>query len=331
MPGSSSAGFEGDRSEDYVRRLEQLLDSSPLPAYIKDRENRFTFANTTLCVRLGLSRGEVLGRTSHELWPPEMADALRANDEQVLDSGDAMVTEETTLEPDGTHVFLTNKYPIFDEEGSVVAVGGMSADITDLKCAESEVLAARTQLATALESMTDAVSITDAAGRLTDFNPAFVRFHRFASRDDCVDTLDRFSELFDIFAADGEPAPQDEWPVPRALRGETGTDVEYGVRRKDTGETWVATYGYAPLRNAAGDITGTKAVGRDVTAERRGEQRLAQLEQLIEAQAALAKSEEQFTLVAEHITDVIWTMDLDTMHVNLLHPLGGATAGIHAG
>ena len=179
---------------------------------------------------------------------------------------------------------------------------------------------ARTHLATAIESMTDAVSITDATGRLTGFNPAFVKFHKFAGSEDCVHTLDRFSDLFEIFAADGELAPQDQWPVPRALRGETGADVEYGVRRKDTGETWVATYGYAPLRNAAGEITGTVAVGRDVTEQRRGEQRLAQVEQLMEAQIALVRSEEQFGLLAENITDVIWTMDLDTMRFTYFTP-----------
>ncbi len=320
MPGSNSAQFEVDRSGDYVRQLEQLLDRSPLPAYIKDRENRVTFANATMCERLGLPRDEVLGRTSHELWPREIADGLRANDERALTSGQTVVTEETTLEPDGPHVFLTSKYPILDEDGSVVAVGGMSTDITDLKRAESEALMAQTHLATAIESMTDAVSITDATGRLTGFNPAFVKFHRFAGSEDCVDTLDRFAELFEIFAADGEPAPQDQWPVPRALRGETGTDVEYGVRRKDTGETWVATYGYAPLRNAAGEITGTVAVGRDVTEQRRGEQRLAQVEQLMEAQVALVRSEEQFGLLAENITDVIWTIDLDTMHATYFTP-----------
>ena len=88
MPGSNSAQFEVDRSGDYVRQLEQLLDRSPLPAYIKDRENRVTFANATMCERLGLPRGEVLGRTSHELWPREIADGLRANDERALTSGE---------------------------------------------------------------------------------------------------------------------------------------------------------------------------------------------------------------------------------------------------
>jgi len=320
MPGSNSTQFDGDRSSDHVRQLEQLLDRSPVPAYIKDRENRFTFANATMCERLGLSRSEVLGRTSHELWPREIADALQANDERVLTAGEALVTEETTLESDGPHVFLSSKYPILDDAGRIVAVGGMSADITERKHAETEALMARTHLATAIESMTDAVSITDATGRLTGFNPAFVTFHRLAGSEACVDTLDRFADLFDIFTADGDPAPQDQWPVSRALRGETGTDVEYGVRRKDTGETWVATYGYAALRNAAGEITGTITVGRDVTEQRRGEERLAQLERLIEAQAALAKSEDQFALVAENITDVIWTMDLDTMHFTYMTP-----------
>jgi len=291
-----------------------------MPVYIKDRENRFTFANATMCERLGLPRSEIIGRATRELWSRDIADELQLNDERVFASGEAVVTEETILETDGLHTFLTSKYPILDDGGVIAAVGGMSVDITDRRRTESEAVEARGALEAALESMTDAVSITDATGRLTDFNSAFVTFHRFESRQDCVDSLDRFGALYGVFRPDGDPAPQDEWPVSRALRGERGANVEYGVQRRDTGETWVASYSFAPILGVAGEIVGSVSVGRDVTEQRLGEERLGQLESLIESQAALAQSREQFGMLAESMTDVLWTMDIDTMRFTYLTP-----------
>jgi hypothetical protein len=51
--------------------------------------------------------------------------------------------------------------------------------------------------------------------------------------------LRQCSNILDVFMADGTPAPVNMWAVSRALRGETATDVEYTLRRKDTGEKWV--------------------------------------------------------------------------------------------
>ena len=276
--------------------------------------------------------GVVPWRSAGEDFPRALAarDGRRTpanGKKQVLDSGDAMVTEETTLEPDGTHVFLTNKYPIFDEEGSVVAVDDVGRHQPPQ-----------------VRGVRGAGGADTARHGTREHDGRGLHHGRRGTADGLQSGLRavpqvRKQEATAWTRSTGSPScstssaksTQDEWPVPRALRGETGPRrrVRRAAQghRRDLGRD----LRLRSLRNAAGDITGTKAVGRDVTAERRGEQRLAQLEQLIEAQAALAKSEEQLALVAEHITDVIWTMDLDTMHVNLLRPLGGATAGIHAG
>jgi two-component sensor histidine kinase len=74
--------------------------------------------------------------------------------------------------------------------------------------------------------------------------------------------------------ADGEPAPVDQWAVPRALRGETGTNVEYTLLRKDTGETWVGSYSFSPIRDKNGVIVGSVVVGRDITDTKRAEREL---------------------------------------------------------
>jgi PAS domain S-box-containing protein len=69
----------------------------------------------------------------------------------------------------------------------------------------------------------------------------------------------------------------DRWAVPRALRGETATNALYTLRRKDSGETWVGSYSFAPIR-VGGEIVGSVTIGRDVTDATRAEQALRESE-----------------------------------------------------
>jgi len=130
------------------------------------------------------------------------------------------------------------------------------------------------KLAAALASMTDAVFISDSEGRFVEFNEAFATFHKFRNKEECAKTLAEYPAFLEVFMASGERAPLEQWAVPRALRGETVQDIEYGLRRKDTGETWVGSYSFSPIRNQDGAIVGSVVVGRDVTARKRMEESL---------------------------------------------------------
>jgi PAS domain S-box-containing protein len=149
------------------------------------------------------------------------------------------------------------------------------ADI-DRAGAQAQLQAAKSKFETALASMSDAVVITDTQGRPMEFNDVFVQFHRFRALEECVKVLSEFPELLDIEFTDGTPAPLDQWPISRALRGETGSSVEYRLRRRDTGESWVASYSFAPIRDRDGTITGTVVTGRDVTRLKSTQEALAQ-------------------------------------------------------
>lgn len=138
-------------------------------------------------------------------------------------------------------------------------------DITERHRAEAALLASKTKLETALASMNDAVMITDGAGRIVEFNDACVRFHRFASRDACRATLAAQAELIEVSLGDGTLVPVDSWVVARALRGETVSQAEYRLRRKDSGERWFGSYSFAPIRAADGSVAGAVISAHDVT------------------------------------------------------------------
>ena len=85
------------------------------------------------------------------------------------------------------------------------------------------------------------------------------------SKEDCATSLAAYPALFDVFLPNGELAPLEQWAVTRALRGETAKQAEYTMRRKDTGETYVGSCNFAPIRNRTGEITGAVVTAREIT------------------------------------------------------------------
>jgi len=150
-------------------------------------------------------------------------------------------------------------------------------DITELKRAEAARAADREKLDVALASMTDAVFISDASGQFIHINDAFATFHKFRNKEECARKFSDYNEILEISTVDGELVPPAMWSVPRALRGETGTNIEYFLRRKDTGESWVGSYSFSPLRDKEGAIIGSVVVGRDITEDKRAEVRIRRL------------------------------------------------------
>ncbi len=168
-----------------------------------------------------------------------------------------------------------------DAQGNVIGLFGIARDITERRRQNEELRASRATLAAALASMTDAVFISDVAGTFVEFNDAFAVFHRFRNKSECSRRLRDYPELLEVFLANGQLAPLDLWAVPRALRGESGSNVEYTLRRTDTGETWVGSYSFGPIRGNDGAIVGSVVVARDVTERKRAETRLKeQVEEL---------------------------------------------------
>jgi two-component system sensor kinase FixL len=167
--------------------------------------------------------------------------------------------------------FSVSRKIVRDANDQAVALVNVNRDITDRKHAELEIQASRATLDAALESMNDAVYITDAQGRFLRTNTRFATFHRFKSVEECAATFEAFAEQFDVFFPDCRPAPPNDRPVPRALRGEAAVGVEYSLVKKDTGESWIGSYSFSPIRDPDGTITGTVVTARDITERKRAE------------------------------------------------------------
>lgn len=142
------------------------------------------------------------------------------------------------------------------------------------------------QLEAALAAMADGIAIADSTGRFIAFNEAFAHFHRFGSRHACPPTAADFVPVLEAFTLAGTPVPPEDWLLARALRGQSGSQESFLLRRKDTGERWYASYNYAPVRNADGAIVGAVVSARDITPMRRAQETLEQYSQSLRALVA---------------------------------------------
>ncbi len=210
-------------------------------------------------------QGEVLGQ-SHYQAVNNLCGICKDYHDRAL-AGETITTDNFLLEmPDGDTRWLRMEMePWYQDNGAIGGIVIFSEDNTRQKNAELAAEISRSKLLAALSSMNDAVYIANEQGQLVDFNEAFVSYHGFKSKAECPDKISDYSAILEKIGADGKIIPWAQWPVFRAMRGETATGVEYKLRHKDSGQTWIGSYSFAPLRNSDGLIIGALVSARDVT------------------------------------------------------------------
>ena len=130
-PGAPS---RGDRPIDVSLppgQLERLFDAVPdVVFFVKDAQCRYVHLNRTLVQRLGLRRrGEVVGRSVLELYPPNLAEAYIAQDRRVLGGEVVENLLELQLYPNRSRGWcLTLKQPL-RKDGRIVGLIGISRDL----------------------------------------------------------------------------------------------------------------------------------------------------------------------------------------------------------
>ncbi len=115
------------------RLLRAVIDNLPDAVYVKDLQGRKTLANSADLANMGVDSFEdVFGKTDHEIFPPEIASHFVADDQQVFETGEAVLNrEEHLVNERGRDVrLLSSKLPLRDAGGRLIGLVGIAHDVT---------------------------------------------------------------------------------------------------------------------------------------------------------------------------------------------------------
>ncbi|MCL4551136.1 MAG: PAS domain S-box protein [Bacteroidetes bacterium] len=119
-----------------------LLKNSPDSIYFKDLKGQFLRVSNATAKKLGCPRVEdLIGKTDYDIFGPEHAGATFKDEQQVIKTGRPIIGKEEREDyPDGRITWAsTSKMPLFNSEGNIIGVFGITRDITERKLIEEKI------------------------------------------------------------------------------------------------------------------------------------------------------------------------------------------------
>jgi PAS domain S-box-containing protein len=176
---------ERKQAEEALRASNELFSlymrHSPIFTFIKEVTPTQSFvlqASDNYREMIGTPGCEMVGKTMAELFPPEFAAKINADDWAVVSRGDVLRLDE---ELNGRS-YTTIKFPIL--QGDKTLLAGYTIDITDRKRAEEALLQSEEKFSKAFQTSPYGITITRAAdGKFIDVNDAFTAITGFTREE----------------------------------------------------------------------------------------------------------------------------------------------------
>lgn len=274
-PRRSSPENHSDASEQRFRRLIQDLH---VAVVLLGPDAKVLFANDTAFEIAGLSRNEVVGKTTEEIGmriiredgtevPMPMRPAPRALRTKKPVRGEVLgFIHPRTQE---LKWFYTDAIPQFDPDGTLRGVVSTLTDVSERMRTRQELERTNEFNRQILTSVQEGIIVHGRDLRYQLWNPYMERMSGLNAKD----VLGKDPrELFPFLEQHGGISAME-----RALAGEIVTETDMPYEISQTGEKGWCDNKYVPLRNESGEIIGVIATVRDITGRKRHEDELHEL------------------------------------------------------
>lgn len=120
--------------------LSLLMDSIADLIFVKDVDGKYLNCNIAYCSFTGREKSELLGKTDYDLYSAEDAESFTEFDRRMFETGKSARSNQVLTFPDGSKlIFDTIKTPLFDQDGNIKGLIGISRDITEFKKLEDDI------------------------------------------------------------------------------------------------------------------------------------------------------------------------------------------------
>jgi PAS domain S-box-containing protein len=262
------------------RELQSILDNSTAVIQVKDLSGRYVRINRRFEEIFGLDRSQILGKTDHDLFPREIADRFRANDQEVAETGRPLQFEEIAPLKDGPHDYISVKFPLLDDSGVTYATAGIFTDITDRKQAERKLRDSEQLFRSIFENNQIGISFFNVDGHAVFTNRSFQEMLGYTEKE--LSHLEKWEEIIH--------------PDERDSGAKRYAELVEGKREKDEweqrfirrdGSIVVTNARFSLIRDAAGKPQYVTSLTEDITESKRAQEErnrvTRQMEMLLES------------------------------------------------
>ena len=112
-------------------QLLAVVNNSSALISLKDSQGNYLLVNTLLASLFNVSPDEVRGCSDYDIFPATVADQFADHHRKVLELGEPIQFDEEIPVGDEMHTYVSVKFPLFDKNDNLYAVGSISTDITE--------------------------------------------------------------------------------------------------------------------------------------------------------------------------------------------------------
>ncbi|MBK6998913.1 MAG: PAS domain S-box protein [Rhodoferax sp.] len=259
-------------------KFETIIQSIPIPVFVKDGQSRFLLMNKACEIQFGMSFADLQGTDASQYFPADQMAHFLEIDRQAFAKGRSFDLEETvwSAEHQENRQCRTFKNPVFDGDGKPLFLTCAMVDITDRKRLENDLLKNQQAFQAILTATLDGYWGVDAQGHLTDVNLTYCQQSGY-SREELIG--------MHVSSLDATENPEDVAARMQVITAKGNMQFETLHRRKN-GSLWPVEVSVTGL---ATNPVRLFAFFRDITQRKLAEEALAKQSELLERTAEMAK------------------------------------------
>ncbi len=292
------------------RRFRAIVEHGRDSLALISADGVFRYVNPATTHILGYSAEEMVGHSIFQFIHAEEREMLAQLLQQLLRQPNGSITTLLRYRHrNGSWQLFAGTNTNLLDDPSVQAIVANWRDVTE----QREVEQARSQLAAIVESSPDAIIGRNLEGDVTSWNAGAERFYGYSAAEmlgrpislllppNCPNELPEISE--------------------RLRRGEGIEPYETVCKRKD-GSLVQVSVGISPIKDASGNLVGSSAITREVTAQKRLEAELQQ--RVIDLAEAHRHKDEFLNMLAHELRNPLAPI-LNALHILRLTGLDGTS------
>jgi PAS domain S-box-containing protein len=258
--------------ENNEARLRTLVQTIPDLIWLKDIDGIYLACNKMFERFFGAREADIVGKTDYDFVNKDLADSFREHDRKAMAAGKPSSNEEwITFAEDGHRALLeTIKTPMFNAQGKLTGVLGISRDITERKRAEELLRESEEKYRTILEGIEEGYFEVDFAGNFTFFNDSLRRYFDYSSEELMGMNYRQYTEkehskvLFQTFNK-------------VYSTGELTEGFDWQIIKKDGTKRYVEA-SVSLRKDSSGNPIGFRGIARDITEHKKAEDELRESE-----------------------------------------------------